>query len=146
MPQRKNTREPRMPSIPTGVDNQSRVLAPFEGIEPESQSLANERVSFKADCASLDGAFLPANRVKITGYSVSQEWHRPYVEAFLETDSTKVATLIAEAERVILGRFLELLVSSVETDEILDLESAAYAITQLKKASALVYMPQHLVA
>lgn len=146
MPQRKNTREPRMLSIPTAFDHQSRVLAPFEGIEPESQSLASEIVSLNADCASLDSAFLSANRVKIKDYSVSQEWHRPYVEAFLETDGTKLAALIAEAERVIVGRFLELLISSVETDEFVDLQSAAYALTQLKKVCIFVDTPQHLVA
>jgi hypothetical protein len=70
----------------------------------------------------------------------------PYVEAFLETDGTKLAALIAEAERVIVGRFLELLVSSVETDEFVDLQSAAYALTQLKKACIFVDTPQHLVA
>ena len=41
----------------------------------------------------------------------------PNVGAFLETDGSKLATLIAEAERVIVGRFSERLVSWVETDE-----------------------------
>jgi hypothetical protein len=94
----------------------------------------------------LTAPFLSANRVIIKDYSMSQEWHRPYVEAFLETDGTKLAALIAEAERVIVGRFLELLVSSVETDEFVDLQSAAYALTQLKKARIFVDTPQHLVA
>jgi hypothetical protein len=143
MPQRKNTREPRMLSITTAFDHQSRVLAPFEGIEPESQSCASQRVSRNADCATLDGAFLSANRVEVKDYSVSQEWHKPYVEAFLETDGTKLAALFAEAERIIVGRFV---VSSVETDELVDLQSAAYALTQLKKACVFVDMPQHLVA
>jgi|SRR5271157_87166 len=146
MPQRKNTGEPRMPSIPTVLDHQSRVLTPFEGIESESLSLAFEGVSLNTDCARLVDAFVSENRVKIKDYSVSQEWHRPYVEAFLETDGTKLAALIAEAERVIVGRFLELLVSPVETDEFVDLQSAAYALTQLKKASVFVDTPQHLVA
>ncbi|MGB7494176.1 MAG: hypothetical protein WBR26_03660 [Candidatus Acidiferrum sp.] len=64
----------------------------------------------------------------------------------LETEEAKLEALIAEAERAIVSRFLELLVSSAETDEILDLRSAASAITQLKKANVVVYTPQHLIA
>jgi hypothetical protein len=63
-----------------------------------------------------------------------------------ETDEARREALIAEAERAIVDRFLELLIASVETDEILDLQNAAHAITQLKKARALAYTPQHLVA
>jgi hypothetical protein len=76
----------------------------------------------------------------------SKEWHRPYIEAFLETDNAELGALIAEAERAVVGRFLELLVSAVETDEFLDLQSAASALTQLKKARVFVDTPQHLVA
>jgi hypothetical protein len=63
-----------------------------------------------------------------------------------ETDEAKLGAAIAEAERSIVGRFLELSISSVETDETLDLQNAAYALTELKKASAVAYTPQHLVA
>jgi hypothetical protein len=70
----------------------------------------------KFQALPLADAFVTENRVKIKHHSVSQEWHRPYVGAFLETDGTKLATLIAEAERAIVGRSSELLVSSVETD------------------------------
>jgi hypothetical protein len=41
---------------------------------------------------------------------------------------------------------LELLIASVETDEILDLQNAVHVITELEKASAAAYAPQHLVA
>ncbi len=77
---------------------------------------------------------------------MSKGWHGPYLEAVCGTDEVKREAIIAEAERAIVGRFLELVASAVETDEILDLQSAAYAITELKKASAVVYTPQHLVA
>ena len=71
----------------------------------------------KFQALPLADAFVSENRVKIKHHSVSQEWHRPYVGAFLETDGSKLAALIAEAERVIVGRFSELLISWVETDE-----------------------------
>lgn len=71
---------------------------------------------------------------------------RPYVEALFETDEAKLGALIADAEWSIVGRFLELLISSVETDETLDLQNAAYALTELKKASAVASTLQHLVA
>lgn len=146
MRQRKNTLEPRMPSIPAALDHQSGVLAPFEGINPEPQSLASEGVSLNADSASLADTFVSENEVKIKDYSVSQEWHRPYVEALLETDGAKLGALIVQAERAIVVRSLELSVSSIGTDECVDLQNAAYAITELKKSSAIVRTPQHLVA
>jgi hypothetical protein len=63
-----------------------------------------------------------------------------------EIDEDRGEALIAEAERAIVDRFLELLIASVETDEILDLQNAAHAIMELRKASAVAYTPQHLVA
>jgi hypothetical protein len=63
-----------------------------------------------------------------------------------ETDEAGRGALIAEAERAIVDRFLELLIASVETDEVIDLQNAAHVITELKKASAVAYTPQHLVA
>ena len=70
---------------------------------------------------------------------MSKVWHGPYVEAVCGTDGVKREAIIAEAERAIVDRLLELIVSAVETDEILELQSAAYAITKLKKASPVVY-------
>jgi len=146
MPKRKNTREPGMPTSQNASEYRDRAAMSVEGIEPELQSLTSESVSLNVDFARCGDLFVSENRADLKYYSVSQEWHRPYVEALLETDGAKLGALIAEAERAIVGRFLELSVSSVETDEILDLRSAAYAITQLKKANVVVYMPQHLVA
>ena len=132
MPRRKNIRE-------VGV-------LTTQNISPELQSFNSERVSLNADCTGLASPFVSERNVKIKDYSVSQEWHRPYVEALFETDEAKLGALIAEAERAIVGRFFELLISSVEADEALDLQNAAYALTELKKASAVAYTPQHLVA
>jgi hypothetical protein len=117
-----------------------------QNISPEQQSINSERVCLNADCTRLASPFVSERNVNIKDYSVSKEWHRPYVEALFETDEAKLGALIAEAEWSIVGRFLELLISSVETDDTLDLVNAAFALTELKKASAVAYTPQHLVA
>jgi hypothetical protein len=110
------------------------------------RSLGTESVSLNEDSTKCDEFFGSEKKFGLQDYFVSKEWRGPYVEAVCGTDEVKREAIIAEAERAIAGRFLELLVSAVETDEILDLQSAAYAITELKKASAVVYTSQHLVA
>jgi len=146
MPRRKNIRELEMLTKQSVSDHQYMGPISVDGIEPELQSFNSERISFKADCARPASPFVAERKVKIKDYSVSQGWHRPYVEAMFETDEAILETLIAQAERAIVGRFLELLISSVETDETLDLQNAAYVVTELKKASVVAYTPQHLVA
>jgi hypothetical protein len=146
MPQSKNKREPEMPLGQKALDHQYAGLISVEGIEPGLQSLGTESVSLNEDSARRDDSFDSEKRLGLQDYFVTKEWHGPYVEAVCGTDEVKRGAIIAEAERAIVGRFLELLVSTVETDEILDLQSAAYAIKELKKASAVVYSPQHLVA
>jgi hypothetical protein len=117
-----------------------------QNVSPELQSFNRERVSLNADCTRLASPFLSERNVKLKDYSVSQPWHRPYVEALFETDEAKLGALIAEAEWSIVGRFLELLISPVETDDTLDLQNAAFALTELKETSAVAHAPQHLVA
>jgi hypothetical protein len=117
-----------------------------EAIEPELQALTHESVSVNLGSPMRDDTFHFESRVELKEYFVSKEWHRPYVEALRETDGGKLGVLIAQAERAILGRFLELLVLPDPSGEILDLQDAAYAITQLKEACVAAYMPQHLVA
>jgi hypothetical protein len=145
MPRRK-MRELGVLATQNVSDHQYMGPISVDGIEPELRSINSERVPLNGDCARLASPFVSERKVKIKDYSVSQEWHRPYVEALFETDEAKLGAAIAEAERSIVGRFLELSISSVETDETLDLQNAAYALTELKKASAVAYTPQHLVA
>jgi hypothetical protein len=144
MPRRKNTRDLGMLATRKSADHQYIGQISLDNIEPELQSLTS--VCLRADSEQCHDSPRAQNRAHLKDYSVSQAWHRPYIEALLETDDAKLGSLIAEAEKAIVGRFLELLVSSVETDEFLDLQSAGYAITQLKKVNVLVYTPQHLVA
>ena len=143
MPRRKNVRE----LVVRNVSNH-RYMGPIsvDGIESELQPFNSERVSIHPDCARPASPFVSERTLKIKDYSVSRQWHRPYIEALFEPDEAMLGALIAEAERAIVGRFLQLLIASVETDETLDLHNAAYVITELKKASVVAYTPQHLVA
>jgi hypothetical protein len=67
----------------------------------------------------------------------SELWHRPYAEALMETEPTRLARLIAEAERAILERYLELLCIAPEAIEpqAIDLENAVYHLSQLNKTA-----------
>ena len=147
MPRRKqNIRELGMLNTLNASDHQYMDPLPGDGIEPELQSLASGSVCHPAESKTRNNRLVSDNTVEFKDYSVSHEWHRPYAEALFEIDEAKLLVLIGEAARAIVGRFSELLVSSVETDEFLDLQSAAYVITQLKKATVPVYTLQHSVA
>jgi hypothetical protein len=135
-----------MSAVHTALQHQDRASTLKEAIEPELHSLTNESVSVNLGSAMPDDSFPFENRFELKEYFVSKEWHRPYVEALRETDGGKLGVLIAQAERAILGRFLELLVLPDPSGEILDLQDAAYAIKQLKEACVAVNLPQHLVA
>jgi hypothetical protein len=146
MPRRRNIRELGMFRTQNVSDHQYMGPISVDGIEPELQSFTSGSVSLCADSTRRNHPFVAKNKFEFKDYSVSHEWHRPYAEALFETDEAKLGALIAEAERAIVDRFLELSVASVETDEILDLQNAAHVITEFKKASAVAYTPQHLVA
>lgn len=120
MLQSKNKREPEMPPAQKASDHQYTGLISVEGIEPELQSLSIESVSLNEDSARRDDSFDPEKKFGLQDYFVSKEWHGPYVEAVCGTDEVRREAIIAEAERAIVSRFLERLVSAVETDEILD--------------------------
>ena len=144
MPRRRNTRELGLLTKQNLSDHRYMGKISIDGIEPELQSLTD--FCLCVDSTECDDSWVAENTAKFKDYSVSREWHRPYVEAFFGTDEAKRGTTITEAERAIVDRFFELSISSVETEEMRDLQNAADAITELKKADVPVYPPQHLVA
>ena len=147
MLRRKKTRELGMLTTQNPSDHHYLGQISIESsIEPELQSLGTETVSLNEDSERRDDSFGSEKKFGLQDYFVCKEWHGPYVKAVCGTDEVKREAIVAEAERAIVDRFLELIVSAVETDEILDLQSAAYAITQLKIASPVVNTPQHFVA
>lgn len=105
---------------------------PGDGVEPELTSfsgkiLPEERRSAEEQQPQSWGATFELNHLFFM-----QQWHRPYAEALLEDDSTKLPELIAAAERAILTRYLQLNASKIPTDERLDLRHAVDALAQLK--------------
>jgi len=105
---------------------------PHDGIEPELTSfsgkiLPEERRSAEEQQPRNWGATFELNHPFFM-----QQWHKPYAEALLEEDVTKLPNLIAAAERAILTRYLQLNSSKIPTDERLDLRHAVDALVQLK--------------
>jgi hypothetical protein len=60
-----------------------------------------------------------------------QKWHRPYAEALLEPDPIRASAAISNANRAILGRYLELCTMDNRVDEVRDLENAMNALSDL---------------
>jgi hypothetical protein len=105
---------------------------PGEGVEPELTSssgkiLPEEPQSAREQQPRNWGATFERNHLFFV-----QQWHKPYAEALLEDDFTKLPELITAAERAILTRYLELNASRIPTDERLDLRHAVDALVQLK--------------
>ena len=65
-------------------------------------------------------------------YLVPRTWHKPYAEALLETDPSKMAALIAQAESAILSRYLELRIFPTPIEEGRDLDSAIRVLSRLR--------------
>jgi len=72
---------------------------------------------------------------KVKGKLDSEKWHWHYAEALMETEPSKQARLIAEAERAILERYFELLcIAPAEIEQHgIDLENAVCYLSQLRK-------------
>jgi hypothetical protein len=73
-------------------------------------------------------------------------WHRLHAVALLETDTVRLSLLILLAEEAILDRYIELIAEARESDEIIDLQSAIFALSQLREANQLNYEATNLVA
>ena len=145
MPRRRNVRELGMLITQNLSDRLYMGQILIDGAERDLKPLSRGSACLCIDSTGHNDPFVAEDRVEFKDYSVSHEWHRPYVEALFETDEAKLGALIVGAERAIVERFLELSVASVETDEILDLQNAADVITEFKKASAMADTPQHWV-
>jgi hypothetical protein len=119
MPQNETNHEAYVPTSQTADDNQNAAARLHPGgIEPELTVLRSENLPVDDHSAGF----------------AAQVWHRPYAEALIETDPARLQALIAEAERAISTRYLQLSGSSVPWDEGLDLLDAIHALSQLKKA------------
>jgi hypothetical protein len=113
---------------------------------------AGEETSCAAQGVPMDLAGAPQEQpaakidFQLEDYFVCQNWHRPYAAVLMETDPVKLATLIAEAERAMASRYLELCVVANTSDELGDLQNASYALSQIKRAIEIAATQQRFVA
>jgi hypothetical protein len=75
-----------------------------------------------------------------------QAWHRLYAGALLEIDMVRLSLFIVLAEEAILDRYIELIADVREPDEIVDLQSAFFVLSQLREANQLGYVATNFVA
>jgi hypothetical protein len=116
------------------VDQSDSAPMPGEGVEPELQAIKTESGAINMNSARCDGERMPSDTCERRGHFLVQKWHRPYAEALLEADASKLRRLISEAEQAIFVRYLELHAAPGVTDESLDLQHAVQALSELKKA------------
>jgi hypothetical protein len=97
---------------------------PGSGTAPASQAIERESVS--------DTHPRKAARPKyFKEVFARQKWHKPYADALMEGDSSKIPAAIAKAERAIFGRYLELRFSAFHAEETADLDRAIAALREI---------------
>ena len=79
-------------------------------------------------------------------FFTSESWHRPYTEALLETDPIELRASIAEAERAIFVRYLELCTSPDSQEQSLDLERAVSELLELKRLKVVAETQQNFLS
>jgi hypothetical protein len=82
--------------------------------------------------ARMSGTIEPDFQFLPEDYLEPRKWHKPYAEALLEIDPSKMAALIALAESAILGRYLELRIFPTPIEEGRDLDSAIRVLSRLR--------------
>jgi hypothetical protein len=98
-----------------------------EGIAPELATITSSNVVSHVD-------FVRKHMEGFKGILDSETWHRPYAEVLMETEPARQIALIAEAERAIFDRYLELHITPAAADQGIDLQNAVYYLSQLKKS------------
>jgi hypothetical protein len=135
-----NDRIPEESVPPAASENQN------SGGTPAAVSACAARgVSMNLECAA-QGTPASTKEFELEDYFVCQDWHRPYAAALMESDPVKLAAIIAEAERDMASRYLELCLAPTPTSEVADLQNASYALSQIKRAIEIASTQQRYVA
>ena len=114
------------------IDYESVAASAIDGIEEathrnrgraESRSIVSEEVpglQFASNALVHPSVreLIPKN------FFVSENWHRPYAHALMETDPLRLVPLIVEAEHAIFNRYLELCASPGPIEHSRDLQNA----------------------
>jgi hypothetical protein len=106
-----------------------------QGIAPELRTIASNNVVSYVDFVRNQKGLVAHSKSEINSRLDSEKWHRPYAEVLMETEPAKLTPLIAEAERAIFDRYLELRITTAAAEHSIDLENAVYYLSQLKKAN-----------
>lgn len=118
MPQKENDFALRASVSEIGADAKNPALQQSPRLEPELLVLTRDLAPDNRQSAEL----------------VIEAWHKPYAVTLIEDDPIKLRTLIAETERAILARYLELSASPPARSENLDLLNVVDALSELKRA------------
>jgi hypothetical protein len=89
-------------------------------------------------CSGMSGTTELDLPFPLKDYLVPRTWHKPYAEALLETDPSKMAALILVAEDAILDRSVEIQTCPTPIEESHDLESALQVLSRLRKSEMAV--------
>jgi len=137
MSHEQSTFETRAPAAGKSTTNHPDACPmPSEESELRTPAIASNGESGAADYSWRTDALVVPKKVDLRDFFVTQSWHRPYAEALLESDPEKLPALIADAERAILSRYIELSAFPEPTDEVLDLQHAVFALSQLSKPNS----------
>jgi hypothetical protein len=132
--------------VPMRVDKNDRDCfrsgsEPSEGFAPVMPTTVNRNSVSHVDFVRnhKNQALIAERKFEIKGILDSEEWHRPYSEALMETEPAKLVPLITKAERAIFRRYLVLCLTPAAIEHSIDLQNAVYYLSQLRKANKTVY-------
>ena len=111
----------------------------------ESRSLSNEDV-VPPESGSRQGDVLGADKSGDETFFAGEQWHGRYAEALLEADPATVTARIACAELAMAIRYLELCKTSTDTNEVVELQNAAYTLSQISRTNEICASGQPLPA
>jgi hypothetical protein len=114
-----------MPKNEKGHDCQSFVTQP-------------DGTSTRDSCSGMSGTTELDLPFPLKDYLVPRTWHKPYAEALLESDPSKMTALILVAERAILNRSVEIQTFPTPIEESHDLKSALQVLSRLRKSEMVV--------
>jgi hypothetical protein len=120
-------------------DSESLAISGIETANGKEQAFGAENIAdlrqleftARSDSRHSSPALLPKN------FLVTEKWHGPYAHALMETDLTRRAPLIVEAEHAIFNRYLELCQSPGPIEHSRDLQNATGVLRNLKNSVAL---------
>ena len=115
-------------------DSESLAISGIETLNGEEQSFGAESVAGlpQMEFAARNDQQYSSPILFPKNFLVAEKWHGPYAHALMETDPTRLAPLIAEAEHAIFNRYLELCQSPGPIEYSQDLQNATGVLRKLK--------------